>query len=215
MRIILLGPPGSGKGTQAQFIRDRYGILQISTGDILRQKAEEQTASGLELKNLMALGNLIPDETIITIVKDRLQQKDCEKGYLLDGFPRTLKQAEALTMNKIVFDLVVELVASDDEIVRRLGGRWVHPGSGRVYHVDHQPPAKPGVDDETGEPLIQRDDDKEEIIRKRLKIYHEQTAPVAGYYLRLAALKGKPQYIKVNAEQPALVVCDEIFSKLG
>lgn len=216
MRLILLGPPGSGKGTQAQYIMERYEIPQISTGDMLRKSVADKTPLGTQIKATMDAGNLVSDELIIKLVKERIQKPDCHNGFLLDGFPRTLPQAQALTESGLKIDKIIELEISDDEIVRRISGRRVHPGSGRVYHLEHQPPARPNVDDVTGEPLVQRDDDKEDTIRKRLVIYHAQTAQVATYYMRLSLANSEiaPAYIKINAEQSPLVVCEEIFRNL-
>ncbi len=216
MRLILLGPPGSGKGTQAQYIMERYEIPQISTGDMLRKSVADKTPLGTQIKATMDAGHLVPDELIINLVKERIKQPDCANGFLLDGFPRTIRQAEALTESGLKFDKIIELEISDDEIVRRISGRRVHPGSGRVYHLEHQPPARPNQDDVTGDPLVQREDDKEDTIRKRLVIYHAQTAQVATYYMRLFLTNSEkaPSYIKVNAEQSPLVVCEEIFRNL-
>lgn len=217
MRLILLGPPGSGKGTQAQYIMERYEIPQISTGDMLRKQVADNTPLGGQIKSIMDAGNLVSDEIIIRVVQERIKQPDCSKGFLLDGFPRTVKQAQVLTASGIKIDKIFELEISDDEIVRRLSGRRVHAGSGRVYHIEHQPPQRPNVDDVTGEPLIQRDDDKEDTIRKRLVIYHAQTKQVATYYmtLTLADPQNAPEYVKINATQPPLVVCDDIFRHLS
>ncbi|MGE3320048.1 MAG: adenylate kinase [Candidatus Berkiella sp.] len=217
MRLILLGPPGSGKGTQAQYIMERYEIPQISTGDMLRKQVADKTPLGGQIKSIMDAGNLVSDEIIIRVVQERIKKPDCSKGFLLDGFPRTVKQAQVLTASGIKIDKIFELEISDDEIVRRLSGRRVHPGSGRVYHLEHQPPQRPNVDDVTGEPLIQRDDDREDTIRKRLVIYHAQTKQVATYYmsLTLADSQNAPEYVKINASQPPLVVCDEIFRHLS
>lgn len=217
MRLILLGPPGSGKGTQAQYIMERYEIPQISTGDMLRKSVADKTPLGTQIKATMDAGNLVSDELIINLVKERIHQPDCSNGFLLDGFPRTLRQAQALTESGLKIDKIIELEISDDEIVRRISGRRVHPGSGRVYHLEHQPPTRPNLDDVTGEPLVQREDDKEDTIRKRLVIYHAQTSQVATYYMRLTLTNSEkaPAYIKINAEQSPLVVCEEIFRNLS
>jgi len=217
MRLILLGPPGSGKGTQAQYIMERYEIPQISTGDMLRKAVAEKTVLGTQIQTIMDTGNLVSDDIIIKLVQDRIKMPDCSKGFLLDGFPRTLKQAQSLTGSGVKIDKIIELEISDDEIVRRLSGRRVHPGSGRVYHIEHQLPSRPNMDDVTGEALVQREDDKEATIRKRLIIYHAQTKQVSTYYMgiSLAAAENAPEYVKVNAEQPPLVVCDEIFRHLS
>ena len=187
MRLILLGAPGVGKGTQAQFITEAYGIPQISTGDMLRQAIAAETPLGLEVRGVMDRGELVTDEIIVNLVKERLAQPDCEKGFLFDGFPRTIPQAEAVEKAGIALDHVVEIQADEAEIIRRLSGRRVHPGSGRTYHTVYQPPQQEGIDDETGETLVQRDDDQEETVRERLRVYQEQTAPLVSFYQNVAA----------------------------
>lgn len=182
MRIILLGSPGSGKGTQAQFISKKYGIPQISTGDMLRSAVREGTALGLEAKKIMDAGGLVSDDIILGLMKVRIAEADCIKGFLLDGFPRTIAQAEGLDAMNIAIDYVIEIVVDDDVIVKRMAGRRVHLTSGRSYHIDYNPPKVAGLDDVTGEALAQRDDDKEETVRKRLHVYHEQTKPLVGFY---------------------------------
>ena len=182
MRLILLGAPGAGKGTQAQFIAENYGIPQISTGDMLRAAVKEGSALGLEVKDIMASGALVPDDLIIALVKERITQADCANGFLFDGFPRTIPQAEAMVDASIDLDFVVEIDVPDEVIVERLGGRRVHEASGRIYHAIYNPPKQDGIDDETGDPLIQREDDKEETVRKRLAVYHEQTEPLVSFY---------------------------------
>ncbi|MDF1830763.1 MAG: adenylate kinase [Porticoccaceae bacterium] len=182
MRLILLGPPGAGKGTQAQFISEKYGIPQISTGDMLRAAVKAGTELGLKAKDIMASGGLVSDTLIIDLVKERIQQADCVNGFLFDGFPRTIPQAQALVDASINIDVVLEIDVADNEIVSRLSGRRVHERSGRVYHVVHNPPKKEGVDDVTGEALIQRVDDSEETVRNRLNVYHEQTEPLVAFY---------------------------------
>jgi len=182
IRLMLLGGPGAGKGTQAQGLIERFNIPQISTGDMLRAAVSQGTALGQQAQTYMNNGQLVPDDLIIAMVKERLKQDDCKNGYLLDGFPRTLVQAEAMVKANIDLDHVVEIRVDDNEIVKRVCGRRVHPASGRVYHVDFQAPKQEGLDDVTGEPLIQRDDDKEEVIRKRLAVYHAQTAPLIEFY---------------------------------
>ena len=182
MRVILLGAPGAGKGTQAQFICDKFGIPQISTGDMLRAAVKAESPLGLKVKEIMETGGLVSDDTIIALVKERIQQSDCENGFLFDGFPRTIPQAEALVSEGVDIDYVVEIDVDDEEIVGRLSGRRVHPGSGRVYHVIHNAPKQDGKDDVTGEDLIQRDDDQEVTVRKRLAIYHDQTKPLVQFY---------------------------------
>ncbi len=182
MKLILLGAPGAGKGTQAQFISDKYEIPQISTGDMLRAAVKAGTPLGIQAKVIMDAGGLVSDDIIIGLVKERVKENDCHKGYLLDGFPRTIPQADAMKTHHIDVDYVIEIDVADDEIVNRLGGRRVHPGSGRVYHLIYNPPKQSGVDDVSGEALIQRDDDTEETVRKRLAVYHDQTRPLIDYY---------------------------------
>ncbi|MFC0267752.1 adenylate kinase [Kushneria aurantia] len=182
MRLILLGAPGAGKGTQARFICERFGIVQISTGDMLRTAVREGNELGQRVKEIMSTGKLVPDDIIIELVRERIARPDCVNGFLLDGFPRTIVQADALRDAGVELDHVLEIHVADEEIVKRLSGRRVHEGSGRVYHIDHHPPREPGIDDDTGEPLIQRDDDREETVRSRLDVYHEQTEPLIHYY---------------------------------
>jgi adenylate kinase len=182
MRIILLGSPGSGKGTQAQFITKKYAIPQISTGDMLRAAVREGSPLGVEAKKVMDAGGLVSDEIILGLIKERIALPDCVNGYLLDGFPRTIVQAQGLEAMGVEIDHVIEINVADETIVERIAGRRVHPKSGRTYHIQYQPPKIDGIDDATGEVLIQRDDDKEETVRKRLCIYHEQTKPLVGYY---------------------------------
>lgn len=184
MRIILLGSPGAGKGTQARFISQQLGITQISTGDMLRAAVTSGSSLGQEVQKILKSGELVPDELIIALVKVRLLEPDCQNGFLLDGFPRTLTQAKALDNANISIDYVIEIYVDDEEIVKRLSGRWSHPASGRTYHILYQPPKNNGLDDLTGEALIQRNDDKEETVRKRLQIYHEQTKPLIEYYIQ-------------------------------
>ncbi len=182
MRIILLGAPGAGKGTQAQNIMSQFGIPQISTGDMLRAAVKAGTELGIAAKKVMDAGGLVSDDIIIGLVKERIKQADCEPGFLFDGFPRTIPQAQAMIDAGVSIDHVVEIRVADDEIIARLSGRRVHPGSGRVYHVMHNPPKVAGKDNETGEDLVQRPDDTEETVAKRLAIYHEQTQPLVGFY---------------------------------
>jgi len=182
MRIILLGPPGAGKGTQAQAICEKYSIPQISTGDMLRAAVKAGTELGNRVKDVMDSGGLVTDEIIIDLIKDRITQADCANGFLFDGFPRTTPQADALTNEKIELDHVLEIAVDDEQIISRMSGRRVHQGSGRVYHVLFNKPKKEGLDDVTGEPLVQREDDHEDTVRKRLGIYHDQTAPLISYY---------------------------------
>ena len=199
MRVILLGAPGAGKGTQAQFICEKFSIPQISTGDMLRAAVKAGSELGLKVKEIMETGGLVSDEIIIDLVKERIQSDDCANGFLFDGFPRTIPQAEAMIEAGVDIDYVVEIDVDDEEIVKRLSGRRVHPNSGRVYHVIYNPPVNEGKDDETGEDLIQRDDDQEDTVRKRLSIYHEQTAPLVSFYKKLREEKGEsaPEYVHV------------------
>lgn len=182
MRLILLGAPGAGKGTQAAFLTKKYGIPQISTGDMLRAAVKAGTALGQAAAKVMAAGALVSDDIIIGLVNERLREPDCRAGYLFDGFPRTIAQADAMKAAGVGIDYVLEIDVADDEIIRRMSGRRVHPASGRTYHVTFNPPRTPGKDDVTGEDLIQRDDDREETVRKRLAVYHEQTRPLIDYY---------------------------------
>lgn len=186
MRVILLGPPGAGKGTQAQFITEKYNIPQISTGDMLRSAVKAGSDLGLKVKDIMASGGLVSDDIIIALVKERIQQPDCAGGFLFDGFPRTIPQAQALVDAGVPIEHVVEISVDDEQIVARLSGRRVHEDSGRVYHIEHNPPKTQGLDDETQEPLIQRPDDTEETVRNRLNIYHSQTKPLVEFYQGLS-----------------------------
>jgi adenylate kinase len=217
MRLILLGAPGAGKGTQAAYITQKYSIPQISTGDMLRAAVKAGTRMGLEAKKFMDAGALVPDEVIIGLVKDRIQQSDCARGFLFDGFPRTIPQAEAMRQADVGLDYVVEVDVDDGEIVKRLSARRVHPGSGRTYHIQFNPPKVPGKDDVTGEDLIQRDDDKEDTVQKRLQVYHSQTKPLVEYYSSWAA-KGDPrapQYRKVAGTGSVDQIRDRIFAALA
>jgi adenylate kinase len=204
MRLILLGPPGAGKGTQAAFIREKYDIPQISTGDMLRAAVKAGTPLGLAAQKVMDAGQLVSDDIIIGLVKERLKQRDCAKGYLLDGVPRTIPQAEALKAAQVRLDYVLEIDVPDDEIIVRMSGRRVHPPSGRTYHVKFNPPKRAGRDDETGEPLVQRDDDREETVKKRLDVYRAQTRPLIDYYGSWAALGDAraPKYRKIAGTGP-------------
>lgn len=199
MRLILLGPPGAGKGTQAQFICEKYNIPQISTGDMLRAAVKAGTPLGLEAKKIMDEGGLVSDDIILGLVKERIAEDDCKNGFLFDGFPRTIPQAEALKADGVPLDYVVEIAVDDEEIIKRMSGRRVHPASGRTYHVIFNPPKVEGKDDETGDDLIQRDDDNEETVRKRLDVYHEQTAPLVDFYSKWAESgeSDAPKYVKV------------------
>ena len=190
MKLILLGAPGVGKGTQAQFIVEKYGIPQISTGDMLREAIREGTELGKKVKSVMDSGALVTDDIIIDLVKERIQKDDCRNGYLFDGFPRTIPQAEALVEQDIQIDCVIEISVPDEDIVARLSGRRLHSASGRVYHVIHNPPKNAGLDDETGEELIQRDDDQEETVVERLNVYKEQTEPLVAFYKDIANQSG-------------------------
>jgi adenylate kinase len=216
MRLMLLGCPGAGKGTQAKVITEKYHIPQISTGDMLRAAIAAGTPLGQQVQQIMQEGRLVSDEIMIQLVKDRIQQPDCRNGFLLDGFPRTIPQAEALKQNQVHLDYVIEIGAPDAELIKRLSGRRVHPGSGRVYHVLFNPPHKEGLDDETGEPLIQRPDDQEETIRKRLAIYHQQTEPLVKFYIQAAKEDADaPVHIKVDGIGAVEEVSDRIFTALA
>ena len=186
MKLILLGPPGAGKGTQAKFVTEYLKIPQISTGDILRAEVKDRTDLGIKVQKIMDSGGLVSDELIVSIVKNRLQKDDCTNGFLLDGFPRTIPQAKALLEAKIAIDIVIELSVSDDEIVKRLSGRRVHEASGRIYHIQNNPPKHPDLDDQTGEELVQRPDDLESTVRKRLAVYRSQTKPLVDFYSNLS-----------------------------
>lgn len=217
MRMILLGPPGAGKGTQAADVCRSYGIPQISTGDMLRAAVKEGTPLGREAKSVMESGGLVCDEIIIKLVKERIAQPDCANGFLFDGFPRTLAQADALRDGGIRFDYVIELQLANEEIVRRLSGRRVHPGSGRVYHRVYNPPKVDDRDDVTGEPLVQRDDDREETVRERLRVYHEQTRPLVEYYRAWAAQDdpAAPRYLVIDGRGSVAEVQSRIRAALG
>ena len=214
MKILLLGAPGAGKGTQAQFITRAFGIPQISTGDMLRAAIKAGTPLGLEAKKIMDEGGLVRDDIIIGMVKERIAQDDCRDGFLFDGFPRTLAQAEALQQAGIALDAVVEIDVPDAVILERISGRRVHPASGRSYHLVHNPPKVEGKDDETGEDLIQRSDDKEETVRKRLDVYHGETAVLIGFYSGLSG-EHAPRYVKVDGTRPVDDVRGEILAALG
>lgn len=215
MRIILLGPPGAGKGTQAQFISKEFAIPQISTGDMLRAAIKEGSDLGKKAQEVMNSGGLVSDDLIINLVQERIAKPDCANGCILDGFPRTIPQAQALADAGVDINHVVEISVPDDEIVKRLSGRRQHPGSGRVYHIEHNPPKVAGVDDVTGEPLIQREDDKEETIRERLSTYHAQTSTLVEFYQEKAAESGAaPHYHKFDGTQPIDTVKEQILSAL-
>lgn len=197
MRVILLGAPGAGKGTQARYITEKFGIPQISTGDMLRAAVKAGTELGLKAKSVMDAGGLVSDDLIINLVKERIAQADCANGFLFDGFPRTIPQAEALRDAGVTLDHVVEIAVDDEEIVKRLSGRRVHPASGRVYHTVYNPPKVAGQDDVSGEELVQREDDKEETVRHRLSVYHSQTKPLVDFYQKLSAETGAPKYTHI------------------
>lgn len=216
MRLILLGGPGAGKGTQANYIKDKYSIPQISTGDMLRAAVKAGTPLGLAAKKIMDEGGLVSDDIIIGLVKDRIKEPDCVKGFLFDGFPRTIPQADAMKEAGINIDYVVEIVVDDEEIVKRMGGRRAHLASGRTYHILYNKPKVEGKDDVTGEVLVQRDDDKEEVVRKRLKVYHEQTEPLVEYYGKWAD-SGKdnaPKYVSIKGIGKVEEIRDTIFKSL-
>ena len=217
MRLILLGGPGAGKGTQANYIKERYGIPQISTGDMLRAAIAAGTEMGKAAKAVMDAGQLVSDDIIIGLVKDRIAQADCAKGFLFDGFPRTIPQAEAMKAAGVPIDYVVEIDVPDEEIVKRMSGRRVHLASGRTYHVVFNPPKVAGKDDATGEDLIQRDDDTEATVKKRLDVYHAQTEPLVDYYSRWAknGEAGAPKYVKVSGTGKVEGIRDSIFQALS
>jgi len=217
MRVILLGGPGAGKGTQAGFIKDRYNIPQISTGDMLRAHVKSGSDLGKAAKKIMDEGGLVSDDIIMGMVKERITQDDCKNGYLFDGFPRTIPQAEALKEAGVAVDAVVEIDVPDEEIIKRMSGRRVHLASGRTYHLVFNPPKEEGKDDETGEPLIQRDDDQEETVKARLKVYHDQTEPLIEYYTKYAnsGQAGAPKYHKIAGVGGVNDIRDAIFAGLG
>jgi adenylate kinase len=217
VRTILLGCPGAGKGTQAQYLAAYYGIPLIATGDMLRAVAKTQTSLGSQVKQIMEKGALVPDSMIIDLVKERIGQDDCKRGYLLDGFPRTITQAEALRDEGVDIDYVFEIFVPDKEIVARLSGRRIHPASGRVYHLKYNPPQTPDVDDITKEPLIHRDDDKETTICERLRVYHEKTEPLVKYYKDLIEKKSAkaPRYIRVDGVGKIEDVHQRVFSMIN
>ena len=198
MQIILLGAPGAGKGTQAQFISKHLNIPQISTGDMLRGAVANKTELGLKAKDLMEKGELVPDELILDLVQDRINEKDCINGFLFDGFPRTLEQANSLKERNVKIDVVIEIMVDDLEIIQRMSGRRVHSKSGRTYHIEHNPPKEKNIDDLTGEPLIQRPDDNEETVKKRLTIYHDQTYPLVEFYKDISDAESLTSYVEIN-----------------
>jgi len=212
MRIILLGSPGSGKGTQAQFITEKYGIPQISTGDMLRAAVKAGTPLGLEAKTVMDAGGLVSDDIILGLIKERITEDDCAKGFLLDGFPRTIAQAEGLVAMQVTVDHVVEIAVEDAEIIKRMSGRRVHLASGRTYHIEFNKPKQEGLDDETGEQLIQRDDDQEDIVKKRLAVYHDQTKPLVDFY---SAAGQTAQFSSVAGVGEVSDITEKVFAALG
>lgn len=212
MRLILLGSPGAGKGTQAKLIASKYHIPHISTGDILRGAIKKASPLGLKVKEIVEQGHLVADEIVIELVRERLKEADCKNGFLLDGFPRTVAQAEALEQITTI-DCVIDMVVPDDEIIRRLSGRRIHPASGRIYHVLSNPPKIKDQDDVTGEPLIQRPDDSEETVRKRLTVYHAETSPLKAYYQNLSS-EGSTQYISLDGTAAIEEIKHKIFSLL-
>jgi len=217
MRLILLGAPGAGKGTQANYIKEKFNIPQISTGDMLRAAIKAGSELGLAAKKVMDAGQLVSDDIIIGLVKERLKETDCANGYLFDGFPRTIAQADAMKDSGVSIDYVLEIDVPDDLIVERMSGRRTHPASGRVYHTKFNPPKVADVDDVTGEPLVQRDDDKEETVLKRLSVYHNQTEVLLGYYNKWAqsGLPGAPKYRKISGVGPVEQVRDNAFAALS
>ena len=217
MKLILLGAPGAGKGTQAKYICEKFGIPQISTGDMLRAAVKAGTPLGVEAKKIMDAGGLVRDDIIIGLVKERITEADCKNGFLFDGFPRTIPQAEAMRDAGVTLDFVVEIDVPDANIIDRMSGRRVHLSSGRTYHVKYNPPKMAGKDDETGEELIQRDDDKEETVKKRLDVYHEQTEVLVGFYSKMAASGDAtaPKYVKIEGTQSVDAVRDATLKALG
>ncbi len=214
MRIILLGSPGSGKGTQAQFITEKYGIPQISTGDMLRAAVRAGTELGIAAKKVMDAGGLVSDEIILGLIKERIKQADCQNGFLLDGFPRTIVQAEGLAIMGVELDNVLEIAVADEEIIQRMSGRRVHLVSSRSYHILFNPPKVEGCDDITGEPLMQRDDDKEETVRKRLEVYHQQTKPLVDFYSAKAE-QGTLKFASITGVGSVEEITAKVFAALA
>jgi adenylate kinase len=216
MRLILLGGPGAGKGTQANYIKEKYQIPQISTGDMLRAAVKAGSELGKQAKSFMDAGGLVPDEVIIGLVKERIKDADCQKGFLFDGFPRTIPQADAMKAAGVGIDAVVEIDVPDEEIIKRMSGRRAHLASGRTYHVIYNPPKVEGKDDVTGEPLVQRDDDKEETVKKRLEVYHAQTEPLVDYYKKWAqsGQAGAPKHVRIMGIGKVEEIRDKVFAAL-
>jgi len=216
MRLILLGGPGAGKGTQANLIKDKYQIPQISTGDMLRAAVKQGTELGKQAKSFMDAGGLVPDEVIIGLVKERIKEDDCKNGFLFDGFPRTIPQADAMKEAGVAIDAVVEIDVPDGEIIKRMSGRRAHLASGRTYHIIYNPPRVEGKDDVTGEPLVQRDDDKEETVKNRLDVYHAQTEPLVDYYKKWAdsGEVGAPKHIRIDGIGKVEEIRDQIHNAL-
>jgi adenylate kinase len=214
MRVILLGPPGAGKGTQAQFISEKFAIPQISTGDMLRSAVKAGSPLGLQVKEVMASGGLVSDEIIIALVKERITEPDCNNGFLFDGFPRTIPQAEALISAGVAIDNVVEIAVADEEIVTRMSGRRSHEGSGRTYHLIYNPPKQEGLDDITGEKLVQREDDQEDTVRNRLNVYHEQTKPLVAFYSSLTG-GDAPKYSRIEGVGSVDEITRRVFAALA
>ena len=212
MRLILLGAPGAGKGTQAQYLTEKYNIPQISTGDMLRAAVKAQTPLGIEAKKVMDEGGLVSDDIIIGLVKERIKDADCQNGFLFDGFPRTIPQAQALVDNKVEIDYVVEIDVSDSDIITRMSGRRVHESSGRTYHIEYNPPKVVGKDDVTGDELVQRADDTEETVKKRLGVYHSQTKPLVAFYQDLSG--SAVQYLKIEGVGAVTDIRDAVFAAL-
>ena len=215
MRIILLGPPGAGKGTQANVIKQKFNIPQISTGDMLRAAINEGSELGISAKKIMDAGELVSDDLILDLVKERIDQHDCKQGYLFDGFPRTITQANGITTSGISIDYVIEITVKDKEIIKRMSGRRMHLASGRTYHIEFNPPKIEGKDDETGDELVQREDDHESTVRRRLDVYKKETAPLIDYYNKLSReVDSKVKYLEINGMQDVQYVASDILSKL-